>query len=107
RGTLGAVTHASLPGWRHVYSGKVRDLYEPAGEHPDGEVVLVVASDRVSAFDFVLDTPIPDKGVVLTQLSLWWFDQLSDVVPHHVVSLDVPEAVRGRAMVCRKLDMFL
>ncbi len=100
------MTHASLPGWRHVYSGKVRDLYEPAGEHPDGEVVLVVASDRISAFDFVLETPIPDKGVVLTQLSLWWFDQLADVVPHHVVSLDVPEAVRGRAMVCRRLGMF-
>src|SRR5690606_19786268 len=65
-----------LPGWRHVYSGKVRDLYEPEGQHPDGDVVLVVASDRISAYDFVLETPIPDKGVVLTQLSLWWFEQL-------------------------------
>jgi len=95
-----------LPGWRHVYSGKVRDLYEPEGDHPAGEVVLVVASDRISAYDFVLDTPIPDKGVVLTQLSLWWFSQLTDVAANHVVSLDVPEAVRGRAMVCRRLDMF-
>lgn len=95
-----------LPGWRHVYSGKVRDLYEPAGEHPDGDVVLVVASDRISAYDVVLDTLIPDKGVVLTQLSVWWFAQLADVVPNHVVSLDVPDAVAGRAMVCRRLDMF-
>ena len=95
-----------LPGWRHVYSGKVRDLYEPEGQHPDGDVVLVVASDRISAYDFVLETPIPDKGVVLTQLSLWWFEQLTDIVPNHVVSLDVPEAVRGRAMVCQRLEMF-
>ena len=95
------VTRASLPGWRHVYSGKVRDLYEP--EDGDG-LVLVVASDRISAFDFVLETPIPDKGIVLTQLTLWWFEQLT--VPNHVVSLDVPDAVRGRAMVCRRLEMF-
>ena len=96
----------ALDGWRHVYSGKVRDLYEPEGEHPEGDVVLVVASDRISAYDFVLETPIPDKGVVLTQLSLWWFDQLADVVANHVVSLDVPSAVAGRAMLCRRLDMF-
>ena len=95
-----------LDGWRHVYSGKVRDLYEPEGAHPDGDVVLVVASDRISAYDFVLDTPIPDKGVVLTQLSLWWFAQLEGLVANHVVSLDVPDAVRGRAMVCRRLEMF-
>ncbi|NLF03895.1 MAG: phosphoribosylaminoimidazolesuccinocarboxamide synthase [Actinomycetales bacterium] len=95
-----------LDGWRHVYSGKVRDLYEPDGPHPDGDVVLVVASDRISAYDFVLDTPIPDKGVVLTQLSLWWFAQLEGVVANHVVSLDVPDAVRGRAMVCQRLEMF-
>lgn len=94
---------STLPGWRHVYSGKVRDLYEPEG---GGDVVLVVASDRISAYDFVLDTPIPDKGVVLTQLSLWWFEQLADLVPNHVVSLDVPEEVRGRAMVCQRLRMF-
>lgn len=104
------MTHSTLapqlPGWRHVYSGKVRDLYEPEASHPAGDVVLVVASDRISAYDFVLDTPIPDKGVVLTQLSLWWFEQLEEVVANHVVSLDVPEAVAGRAMVCRRLDMF-
>jgi phosphoribosylaminoimidazole-succinocarboxamide synthase len=110
----------TLPGWRHVYSGKVRDLYEPdlpalGGVHPLGDVVLVVASDRQSAFDFVLRTPIPDKGVVLTQLSLWWFDQLADLVPNHVVSTAasaepgdglVPDVVAGRAMICRRLEMF-
>ncbi|NMR19688.1 phosphoribosylaminoimidazolesuccinocarboxamide synthase [Cellulomonas fimi] len=95
-----------LPGWRHTYAGKVRDLYVPTEPHPDGDVVLVVASDRVSAYDHVLATPVPGKGVVLTQLSLWWFDQLSDLVPNHVVSRDVPAAVAGRAMVCRRLEMF-
>ncbi|CAM3712079.1 phosphoribosylaminoimidazolesuccinocarboxamide synthase [Isoptericola cucumis] len=109
-----------LPGWRHVYSGKVRDLYEPdlpvlGGAHPLGDVVLVVASDRISAFDHVLDPGIPDKGVVLTQLSLWWFDQLADVVDNHVVSTEasaepgdglVPDVVAGRAMICRRLEMF-
>ncbi|MDQ0374978.1 phosphoribosylaminoimidazolesuccinocarboxamide synthase [Cellulomonas humilata] len=94
-----------LPGWTHTYSGKVRDLYVP--EDPShGDVVLVVASDRVSAFDHVLDPGIPGKGVVLTQLSLWWFEQLADLVPNHVVSTDVPAQVAGRAMICRRLDMF-
>lgn len=100
---------AELPGWSHVYSGKVRDLYEPAsdgpGEWAGQDVVLVVASDRISAYDHVLTSTIPDKGIVLTGLSLWWFDQL-DGVPNHVVSTDVPGAVAGRAMICRKLDMF-
>ncbi|HEY4615715.1 MAG TPA: phosphoribosylaminoimidazolesuccinocarboxamide synthase, partial [Citricoccus sp.] len=78
-----------LPGWRHVYSGKVRDLYEPADAAPgQSATLLVVASDRISAYDFVLETEIPDKGAVLTQLSLWWFEQLD--APHHVVSVDVP-----------------
>jgi len=95
-----------LPGWRHIYSGKVRDLYVPEALHPLGDVVLVVASDRISAYDFVLPTAIPDKGVVLTQLSLWWFDQLAELVPNHVVSLGVPAEVAGRAMVCRRLQMF-
>lgn len=94
---------ASLPGFTHVYSGKVRDLYEQDSA-PDR--VLVVASDRISAYDHVLPTPIPGKGVVLTQLSLWWFDQLADLVDNHVLSAtDVPDAVRGRAMLCRRLDM--
>jgi phosphoribosylaminoimidazole-succinocarboxamide synthase len=65
----------------------------------------MVASDRISAYDHVLPTPIPDKGKVLTQLSLWWFEQLADLVPHHVVSIDVPAEVAGRAVLCEKLDM--
>ncbi|GAA1364899.1 phosphoribosylaminoimidazolesuccinocarboxamide synthase [Brevibacterium luteolum] len=99
----------SLPGWQHVYSGKVRDMYVPAdgpAELAEAERVLLVASDRISAYDFVLDTPIPDKGAVLTGLSLWWFDQLAEVIGNHVTSTDVPEAVAGRAMVCRPLEMF-
>ena len=109
-----------LPGWRHVYSGKVRDLYEPdlaalGGAHPLGDVVLVVASDRISAYDHVLSPGIPGKGVVLTQLSLWWFAQLADLVPNHIVSTEVsaasfdglvPAEVAGRAMICRRLEMF-
>ncbi|MFF5791851.1 phosphoribosylaminoimidazolesuccinocarboxamide synthase [Paeniglutamicibacter sp. NPDC012692] len=95
-----------LPGWTHFYSGKVRDLYVPAGSSfAETDRVLVVASDRISAFDYVLTSEIPDKGKVLTQLSLWWFDQLAEI-PNHVISTDVPEAVAGRAMVCKKLDMF-
>ncbi len=85
----------------HVYSGKVRDLYAL----PDGNLLLV-ASDRISAYDFVLPTPIPDKGRVLTQMSLWWFEQLADIVPNHVVSLDVPANLEGRAMVCERLTMY-
>jgi len=103
--------HLDLPGWVHTYSGKVRDLYVPARAHPAGDVVLVVASDRISAYDHVLPTPVPGKGAVLTALSLWWFDQLSDLVPHHVATADggpggVPQEVLGRAMVCRRLEMF-
>ncbi|HET7432778.1 MAG TPA: phosphoribosylaminoimidazolesuccinocarboxamide synthase [Nocardioides sp.] len=85
----------------HVHSGKVRDLYAL----PDG-TLLMVASDRISAFDFILDTAIPDKGEILTRMSLWWFEQLADLVPHHVISTDVPEEFRGRAVVCERLDMF-
>src|SRR4051812_2495609 len=66
----------------------------------------MVASDRISAYDFVLDTRIPDKGEILTRMSLWWFDQLADLVPNHVVSTEVPEAVRGRAVICEELAMF-
>ncbi|NYD77279.1 phosphoribosylaminoimidazolesuccinocarboxamide synthase [Arthrobacter cupressi] len=101
-----------LPGWTHVYSGKVRDLYVPADESirekMGQDCVLVVASDRISAYDHVLSSEIPDKGRILTQLSLWWFEQLG--VEHHVlastVAGGVPEAVDGRAMICKKLDMF-
>ena len=94
----------TLPGWRHSYSGKVRDLYLPTDGNQD--LILVVASDRISAYDHVLPTPIPDKGAVLTALSLWWFDQLTDLVPNHVVSTDVPDEVAGRAMICRNLAMY-
>ena len=87
-------------GYRHLHSGKVRDLYEA----PDGSI-LMVASDRISAYDHVLPTPIPDKGRILTQLSLWWFDRLADLAPHHVLSTDVPAEVAGRAVLCRRLDM--
>jgi phosphoribosylaminoimidazole-succinocarboxamide synthase len=92
---------APLAGFRHLHSGKVRDLYETG----DGEL-LMVASDRMSAYDHVLPTPIPDKGRILTQLSLWWFERLAGLVPNHVVSTDVPAEVAGRAVVCRRLDMF-
>jgi len=96
-----------LPGYAHVYSGKVRDLYaplDPAGEARTDQLLLV-ASDRISAYDFVLDTPIPDKGAVLTQMSLWWFEQLEDLVPNHLVSTDVPTEVAGRAVLVRRLQM--
>lgn len=92
-----------LAGWKHIYSGKVRDLYEPESGADDR--VLVVASDRISAYDHVLSSEIPDKGRVLTQLSLWWFEQLSGI-PNHVLSTDVPAEVAGRAMVCQRLEMY-
>lgn len=94
-------TAPAIDGATHLHSGKVRDLYElPGGD------LLMVASDRISIFDFVLDTTIPDKGAILTRMSLWWFEQLADLVPHHVISTDVPEAVRGRAVRCERLAMY-
>jgi phosphoribosylaminoimidazole-succinocarboxamide synthase len=85
---------------QHVYSGKVREIYT------DGDDLLLVASDRVSVYDIVLPTPIPDKGALLTQLSVWWFGQLADVVPNHLVSAtDVPPEFEGRAVRCRRLEM--
>jgi len=98
----------ALPGFSHVYSGKVRDLYaplDPSTGEPRDDQLLLVASDRISAYDFVLDTPIPDKGAVLTQLSLWWFEQLEDLVPNHVVSTEVPAEVAGRAVLVKRLKM--
>ena len=85
----------------HLHSGKVRDLYELS----DGNL-LMVASDRISAYDYVLEPGIPDKGEVLTRLSLWWFDQLTDLVPNHLVSAEVPDEVRGRAILVERLDMY-
>ena len=90
-----------IAGAEHIHSGKVRDLYRIG----DGRL-LMVASDRMSAYDYVLETTIPDKGAILTQMSLWWFDQLSGMVPNHIVSTDVPAAVKGRAVVCESLRMF-
>ncbi len=94
-----------VPGWTHRFSGKVRDVYAPEGTHPDGDVLLLVASDRVSAYDHVLPTPVPGKGAVLTALSLWWFEQLQDLVDTHLTGAPVPAEVRGRAVVVRALDM--
>jgi len=85
----------------HLHSGKVRDLYRLH----DGRI-LMIASDRISAFDYILATTIPDKGVILTQMSLWWFDKLKGIVPNHVVSTEVPASVKGRAVVCEPLEMF-
>jgi phosphoribosylaminoimidazole-succinocarboxamide synthase len=87
-----------------LHSGKVRDLY--LDDTADGDDLIMVASDRISIYDVVLPTPIPDKGALLTQLSLWWFERLGDVVPNHVVSAtDVPDEFAGRAIRCRRLDM--
>jgi phosphoribosylaminoimidazole-succinocarboxamide synthase len=99
------VTTLELPGWRRVYSGKVRDLYAPEA---GGDEMLVVASDRVSAFDYVLSPAIPSKGALLTQLSLWWFAKLAegdDPILNHLVDGEIPDAVRGRAMLVRHLEM--
>lgn len=97
---LNIPTAPAIDGAIPLHSGKVRDLYElPGGD------LLMVASDRISIFDFVLDTTIPDKGEILTRMSLWWFEQLADLVPNHIISADVPEQVRGRAVVCERLDM--
>ncbi|WP_431278488.1 phosphoribosylaminoimidazolesuccinocarboxamide synthase [Leifsonia poae] len=107
----------TLAGFSHVYSGKVRDLYVPSGATglDDTDAVLVVASDRVSAFDHVLAPGIPSKGELLTTLSLWWFDRLSDV-PNHLIPdhrlvgdrviEEIPDAVIGRSMLVKPLDMF-
>ncbi|CAI9389784.1 phosphoribosylaminoimidazolesuccinocarboxamide synthase [Microbacterium sp. T2.11-28] len=101
-----------LPGWTHVYSGKVRDLYRPAEDADAAEgIMLVVASDRVSAFDHVLSPGIPEKGALLTRLSLWWFDQLAGAdggraIPNHLVpGTEPPAEVADRAMVVRALEM--
>ncbi|MGW5128171.1 phosphoribosylaminoimidazolesuccinocarboxamide synthase [Streptomyces sp. NPDC004069] len=93
-----------VPGLVHLHTGKVRDLYQ----NEAGDLVMV-ASDRMSAYDWVLPTEIPDKGRILTQLSLWWFDRLADLAPNHVLSADVPEGApadwAGRTLVCKSLRM--
>ncbi|MEU3756210.1 phosphoribosylaminoimidazolesuccinocarboxamide synthase [Streptomyces olivoreticuli] len=93
-----------VPGLVHLHTGKVRDLYrDEAGR------LVMVASDRMSAYDWVLPTEIPDKGRVLTQLSLWWFDRLTDLLPNHVLSTELPPGApadwAGRTLICRSLDM--
>ena len=97
-----------LPGYSLIYSGKVRELYAPIDPSTGGasqDQLLLVASDRISAFDYILDSEIPDKGKVLTQLSLWWFEQLTDIIPNHVISTEVPDAVAGRAVLVQHLEM--
>ncbi|SOD62469.1 phosphoribosylaminoimidazole-succinocarboxamide synthase [Streptomyces zhaozhouensis] len=93
-----------IPGLVHLHTGKVRDLYR----NEAGELVMV-ASDRVSAYDWVLGTQIPDKGRILTRLSLWWFDQVADLVPGHVVGTEPPPGApadwAGRTMICQPLEM--
>ena len=99
----------NIPGVRFLGAGKVRELFEVDGK------LLLVASDRISAYDYVLSSPIPDKGRILTQLSLWWFEQLADLVPNHLVTtdpamfpvelLDHKELLQGRSMLCERLSM--
>ena len=100
-GVAGAPPAPTVAGWQHLRTGKVRDLYtNGAGE------ILLVASDRISAFDWVLPTTIPNKGAILTQLSLFWFELLEDIVPNHIISDDVPTQVIDRAVIVKPLDMF-
>ncbi|WP_030568198.1 phosphoribosylaminoimidazolesuccinocarboxamide synthase [Streptomyces aureocirculatus] len=93
-----------VPGLVHLHTGKVRELYR----NEAGDLVMV-ASDRMSAYDWVLPTEIPDKGRVLTRLSLWWFDQLADLAPNHVVSTELPPGApadwEGRTLICKSLAM--
>ncbi|MBP1327034.1 phosphoribosylaminoimidazole-succinocarboxamide synthase [Leucobacter exalbidus] len=100
-------TPKPLPGWTHIYSGKVRDLYVP--ENGPDSYLLVVASNRISAFDFVLEPPIEGKGAVLTALSNWWFEQIdvpNHLVPHVPELPEIPADVAPRAMLTRKLEMY-
>lgn len=100
-GKGGAPAAPVIDGWNHLRTGKVRDLYT----NESGEILLV-ASDRISAFDWVLPTTIPNKGAILTQLSLFWFELLADIVPNHIISDEVPESVADRAVIVEPLEMF-
>ena len=100
-GLKGAPTAPVIPGWQHQRTGKVRDIYS----NDRGELLLV-ASDRISAFDWVLPTEIPNKGVILTQISLFWFELLSDIVSNHIISTEVPAIVKDRAVIVKPLKMF-
>ncbi len=100
-GAAGAPVAPVIEGWRHLRTGKVRDLYS----NESGEILLV-ASDRISAFDWVLPSVIPNKGAILTQLSLFWFELLGDIVPNHIITEDVPSSVMDRAVIVQPLQMF-
>jgi len=100
-GMRGAPAAPEIAGWTHQRTGKVRDLYTN-----DKNELLIVASDRISAFDWVLPTEIPNKGKLLTQISLFWFEMLSDLVPNHIISTEVPSNVAGRAVIAKPLQMF-
>ena len=100
-GAAGAPVAPMIDGWKHIRTGKVRDLYS----NSEGEILLV-ASDRISAFDWVLPTEIPNKGAILTQLSLFWFELLGDIVPNHIITEDVPKSVMDRAVIVQPLKMF-
>ena len=100
-GQSGAPAAPEIAGWKHSRTGKVRDLYTN-----DKNELLIVASDRISAFDWVLPTEIPNKGKLLTQISLFWFELLSDLVPNHIITTDVPASVAGRAVIAKPLQMF-
>jgi len=100
-GLKGAPAAPEVAGWTHLRTGKVRDLYTN-----NKNELLIVASDRISAFDWVLPTEIPNKGKILTQISLFWFELLSDIVPNHVISTSVPATVVGRAVIAKPLQMF-
>ena len=100
-GIAGPPPAPSIPGWTHLRTGKVRDLYSN-----DKSEILLVASDRISAFDWVMPTIIPGKGEILTQLSLFWFELLKDIIPNHVISTDVPDVVLDRAVIVQPLEMF-
>ena len=100
-GLAGPPPAPQVPGWVPLRTGKVRDLYT----NDSGEILLV-ASDRISAFDWVLPTTIPDKGAILTQLSLFWFELLEDIIGNHIISDDVPDVVSDRAVIVKPLKMF-
>jgi phosphoribosylaminoimidazole-succinocarboxamide synthase len=100
-GLAGAPPAPSINGWQHLRTGKVRDLYTNSQNE-----MLLVASDRISAFDWVLPSEIPNKGAILTQLSLFWFELLEDIVPNHIISDEVPAQVRDCAVIVKPLEMF-
>ena len=100
-GLVGPPPAPEIFGWTHLRTGKVRDLYTN-----DKNEILLVASDRISAYDWVMPTLIPGKGAVLTQLSLFWFELLEDIIGNHIISTDVPEVVEDRAVIVQPLQMF-